>query len=785
MAENGVKTTSLPGAATVDSVLGNRDGNTVRQSIGNLGVQLVGTGAVASALDTLRGQITSGLLVRATWAELLALDGGADGTGAEVPPTDTGTHQDATATGYTGGVVTNTGRYSWNAARSRWDWIAEAVRKPIDQKIALRHRPGDVPERFNLGNAMVVADAYGQAIRIAFPLRVSTVSMVPMEAGALLELLVSYYRTRNSEDPANDGVQVGIEYFDANRSYISSVTLATDVTLTSAQGRKVVARAIAHEPVLGSDAVAPAGTVYARVWIEFFGVNHVTDCDVLMLDRQPQAVAVPAPNVIIPSGFQWPEETIPDFPVARTIYVSQGGSDANNGESLRRAVRSIEAARDLVEASGDPTSIVVYPGRYETSGHIDVPDNCTEIVGIMGQRSAVVVPTAGNAEKNVFRGGSGFMLRSMSAQGFQVDDFDNPTEGFLMSFRPGAVIYRALYMDHCVNYRAMPPSLIPPPLDPLNGNPDMPKGPGLVLADSAVVSGYSPFAQIMVEASTNSAPNGVGCVVKGEAYINLINAVLLWSHKHVMSFEGGLVQLDNCSTQMGDYTFWAEGSTNQIRLAENNALLGQHRSAAGVVAANKSAIVAAAVAAAPGSNPVNTARDAGFLVDAIAADLIGGTKESLDMFVRGLFPKGVFVAPSAAPFVSSFNAMRAAINALAISQGAKDAVTVLINTLNATVQNPTFTKRPSLIEAHGTRFQRPFSGVNRRAFYRPLRAVQDSIVERNLGVVQFSGVDGRGEQFFSGGASVEPVSGQFKGPPVARTIQPFAIRAALIAGGQQ
>jgi len=784
MAENGVKTTSLPNAPTLDSVLGNRDGSTARQSIGNLGVQLVGSGAIAAALEGLRGQITAGLLVRGTWAELLDLDGGADGTGAEVPLSDTGEHLDATATGYDGATVPNAGRYSWNDAWGRWDWISKAGQALVDQEIALRHRPGDVPERFSLGGAVIVAGPHGQAVRAADPLTVSTLSLVPMEQGERLEFIASYYRTTNSIDPANDGVTTGVDFFDKDRSFISGITFTTDTTLVASEGRKIVARALAHSAALDDDVLAPEGTLYVRPWIRFFGTDHVSECDVLLLDRQPQAATVPAPNIIYPRDFKFDPENIPDFTVARTFYVSEGGSDSNNGESLRRPVRSIEKARDLVEASGDPASIVVYPGRYETSGHIDVSDNCTEVVGIMGQRSVVVAPTSGNEEKNVFRGGSGFMLRNMSAQGWQVDDFDNPTEGFLMSFRPGAVIYRALYMDHCVNYRAMQPTLMPPPLDPLNGNPGIPRGPGLVLADGNVASGYSPFAQIMVEASTNSAPNGVGCVVKGEAFVNLINAVMLWSHKHVMALEGGQALLNNCSTQMGDYTLWSDGFRNQVRLAAVSGTLAKNPAAAAVVAANKAAIVAAAVAAAPGSDATKTARDAGILVDAIQFDLIGGTQESLMIFTQGLFPHGVFVAPAAAPFVASFTAMRNAINGLGISAGAQAQVTAQIAALNATVTNPAFQKVPSIIRAHQTQFEKPFGGVNARAFVRPFRAVKDSIIQRNLGQVQFSGLDGRGEMFLPGGASVNPVTGQFEGPPVPRTFNPLARRAALIAAGQ-
>jgi len=749
-------------------------------------------GVLEDRVGAVESSITTSTFYAVSWAALSAKTGQFDGQGAIVIEDDTGTHQDATASGYNGPTVPNAGFYTWNSGISRWDWISQSASDNALENADLRYRPGDVPWVFDLGITSPATTSLGRVVLANEATTVSSESFVAIEETTSLEFRVSYFRDTNPADPDNDAVQVKVLFYDSGKNLIESRTLVTHLGLLVADGRQEVFRVITWDSsIYGAEAVIPpSGTVYVRPLIEFYGIDHSTGADLLMVCAAPkwaeEAGRLRAESLYTPSlDFEFNEDWIPDFSVARTIFVSQGGDNGNNGESLRSAVRSIEAARDLVEASEDPTSIVVYPGRYETSGHIDVSDNCTEIVGIMGQRSVVVAPTAGNEGKNVFRGGSGFMLRNMSAQGFQVDDFDNPTEGFLMSFRPDAVIYRALYMDHCVNYRALPATLMPPPLDPENGNPSMSKGPGLVLADGNVVSGYSPFAQIMVEASTNSSPNGMGCVVKGEAFVNLINAVMLWSHKHVMALDGGTALLNNCSTQMGDYTLWSEGFRNEVRLASVVGAIGKFSSDAATVEAARTTLINAAVAAAPGADATSTERDAGILVDAIRYDMIGGTTESIKIFTRGLFPHGAFVSSTTAPFVASFNAMKTAINGLGISAGSKTMAEALIDAIVATVNAPVFQKVPSIIRANQIQFELPFGGVNARAFARPARAVRDTVVQKRLGTVQYSGVDGRGEQFFSGGASVEPVSGQFKGPPVARTIQPFATRAALISGGQQ
>ncbi|MGB0440379.1 MAG: hypothetical protein ACPGFC_09795, partial [Paracoccaceae bacterium] len=117
---NGIRTPDLDPATLLDDVLGNRDGSTTRQSMANLSTQIAGSGAVADRFDELEAQITSGQIAVSDWTTLAAITPTQDGTGADVLDSDTGTHAQATATGYDGATVANGGRYSWNATWSRW-----------------------------------------------------------------------------------------------------------------------------------------------------------------------------------------------------------------------------------------------------------------------------------------------------------------------------------------------------------------------------------------------------------------------------------------------------------------------------------------------------------------------------------------------------------------------------------------------------------------------------------------------------------------------------------------
>lgn len=120
MSENGVRTADLPSSDTFDTVIGNKDGSTVRITDQSVAQQLMGSGPVAQAIAELSTQITSGVLFASTFIELTQIAPAGDGSGAEVLDTDTGNHGAATATGYDGASQPNAGKFAWNAAWGRW-----------------------------------------------------------------------------------------------------------------------------------------------------------------------------------------------------------------------------------------------------------------------------------------------------------------------------------------------------------------------------------------------------------------------------------------------------------------------------------------------------------------------------------------------------------------------------------------------------------------------------------------------------------------------------------------
>jgi len=330
-------------------------------------------------------------------------------------------------------------------------------------------------------------------------------------------------------------------------------------------------------------------------------------------------------------------------PIENSLYVQKAGSDNNSGETWSSAFLTIEAALEAAAARQSLTLIDIGPGVYETEGHLNVPDNT---VIRAAHRTVFIRPRPGFEEKNVFRLGSGCFLEGPVFEGWRLDDMDNPSEGFAVCFRPGALITRVPYV-HKVVVRTPPYwTSIAPPLDRANANPLVGRGAGVILADASVLDPDSIFPNIMAWGATPVTHNGIGYCAKNGGLINAVNAVSMWCHRHFYALSGGHIILSSCSTQFGDYTMVASGTRNLVNPTEISITLTEQSAASVAIDSAKSTIINNLLSELssqgyttgwPSDYDDITARDAGLFLQALSWTLKTANEKPMLDFARGLF----------------------------------------------------------------------------------------------------------------------------------------------------
>lgn len=480
------------------------------------------------------------------------------------------------------------------------------------------------------------------------------------------------------------------------------------------------------------------------------------------------------------------------------FYVRSDGDNGADGRTSYNALANIEAALERVAEfpSPIPWTIMLLDG-LSTPGDLDVPD-FVSVVGSNFQRRTIIRPTAGNQQRNVFRVGNGCHLVNLKFSGWQIDDFENPTTGFAMVFRPGALILPGgvPYGQNCVVTSALTEVPTPLPMDPAAGNPAHPKGGGCVLADASVLSAYSVFPNMMTWGFTPSSHNGMGYVARNRGFINPVNAIGIGQHKHFVALDGGQMVVSGSSSQFGDYSFWSEGSTQRVvPLKISSSLLTTQANAATLIDAQRTALINNIwafllanhnAAAWPAGFESLTRKDTGLLLDALSASLVHGFDRPMLNFAEGLFRFDgtcVYAYSYHLAFKASWDRLATVLLAtVALTTPAGAMVNGLIARLKATLDNhwfevgagpapmpvePVRRRLRSLITAINHQWTAPLAGVE---FYRvpPARGasrIQRSIRQINGGRVQFSGQDDAGNAVFVGGLTIDARSGQLGGPP--------------------
>jgi hypothetical protein len=488
-------------------------------------------------------------------------------------------------------------------------------------------------------------------------------------------------------------------------------------------------------------------------------------------------------------------------PIDNTLFVQVNGDDANSGTSWDAPLASVEQALAIATARklADPTAITLIDigaGRYTSQGHLDMPDDC--IIRAV-HRSVVFSPEPGFEEQNQFRMGSGCFLEGIIFEGWRLDSLEDPTEGFAVSFRPGAVIRRVPYA-HKIAVRTNPTwATVPPPLDPFLANPLVPRGAGVALADGAIISPYSIFPNIMTWGATPVSPNGIGYCAKNGGLINAVNAVCIWSHKHFLALSGGQLILSSCSTQFGDFSLWSEGSrqiiiptgvTGVTLVIDLVAEAAIGVATPGIIDAMWNALVAGGYTV--GWTPedeVYTRLDSANFLQCIRWVLEAADEIPMENFAKGFFDTlgdSIIDPDKLAAFLYSWENMRDQMIALpGVSSTAADIITALVDALNTTILTPNKRTQPSTITAIGHTWSGVLAGVALTkippAFNRT--NIEASIIEQNDGLVIASGQDDQGNALFVGGMKISADTGELSGPPFDQAVGRIATKSAIAFSG--
>jgi hypothetical protein len=484
---------------------------------------------------------------------------------------------------------------------------------------------------------------------------------------------------------------------------------------------------------------------------------------------------------------------------ANKIYVAEDASIGGDG-SILKPFKTLEDAFSYMNDQEVPVSISVNPGIYYTNGNLSLRDNCS-IVSTNGQYATKIVMNDGYEEENCILVGSGCYVQGFSFDNLRVDNFDNPTKGFAIAFRPGALILRSPYIrdiSQISNYRRVS---IAAPLDPVNGNPLVGRGGGVLLADRSILNQNSIFPYMLAFGATPRSPNGIGYVAKNGAGINGISSISIFQRTAFYALSGGQITLNNSGTQFGDISMRAKGSTPVVDPYETNSSnLLVSTNIADWTEDNFEPIIDDMwnflVVEGYVVNESFTRRDARNWLQSIANDFRSGQQTGTRNFVAGLFDyKGDLVfdpngfAGSGKilidAFTTSFNRMRDYINT--VYEPTINELTMLDELLGITentITNPRILIFGSLIESLGHQFNLAGAGVNKNALPLNFRRVgkplpaSGSVLQEDGGRVRWSGADELNNQYFARGLKVNGRTGRLEGRPFTSSVRRLARRAA-------
>jgi hypothetical protein len=246
-----------------------------------------------------------------------------------------------------------------------------------------------------------------------------------------------------------------------------------------------------------------------------------------------------------------------------TLYVSStDGDDTNDGRTIQYPLRTIKRAASLASPGYDGRYgfdtgsisngyvIKVQAGTYLEDNPVILPKNTT----IWGAGLRITKINAKNPTEDLFHVNAGCYVAEVTMGGLRLfPDQINPEKGFAIAFQPGAFITTSPYIQNCSQISNQENSFT-------ELYEDIPPGGGGLYVNGDVIDPDSPLASMVLDAYTQISPNGVGCLVNGRGFIQLVSFFTNFSYYAIRVNNGGHATLNNSNISFGLYGMYASGS---------------------------------------------------------------------------------------------------------------------------------------------------------------------------------------------------------------------------------
>jgi len=246
-----------------------------------------------------------------------------------------------------------------------------------------------------------------------------------------------------------------------------------------------------------------------------------------------------------------------------TLYVSAtDGDDNNDGRTIQFPLRTVKRAAQLATPGFDgryglPSGsnfsgyvIRVQAGTYIENNPVILPKNTT----IWGSGLRITKINARNPEQDLFHVNSGCYIAEVTMGGLRLWPSEKePERGFAVAFQPGAFITTSPYIQNCSQISNQENSFT-------ELYEEIPPGGGGLYVNGDVIHPDSPLASMVLDAYTQISPNGVGCLVNGRGFIQLVSFFTNFSYYAIRVNNGGHATLNNSNISCGLYGMYASGS---------------------------------------------------------------------------------------------------------------------------------------------------------------------------------------------------------------------------------